>query len=960
MKKSMKILKGIMLTLLAAVCLAMAAAVFIHFGNNTNRETIQNTNERIRRERVEDAVEENETVNYLTENIMGQTAFMKPDGSDYWFYYPEIPEGTMPGDIVVLSASTRGFITWETDPNHADIEFTEESTDENRVYVSFIMPDEEVFIRAVYDDMLFNYDDIPAETEVFIFNSSVHEFGEYSVVTPNDLVLAPGMVGERYMPTTITFQGFPAGTIWSSDLVLEDILGMEFQQLNPNQVVVRTPISPTNADLQDTAAGNRRFTLIATHDNPDNPSVPLTTPFTFDVTIMARPVISVRPLPDGMVTEDYGVQDSTIIAASGVVGSDWIWTTNGTLPVGVTLKSGLPDNPGLIWLSGEPAANADGNYNFTVELRYNADNPNPNENLRNVVITSDLANRFQLKIIKKPFIDIPPRDFLDGMVGQAYTALYQTATTPVPLFTNLITASDVPTDTEMPGWLWSWNGFPPGMTFTGNSNSNATIGGIPSDATQVESTYLCSVTLSPPAGNPNLKGDQKEFSIKIWPRPVFDTANRLRDGMVGLEKPTDALGPEPDEEEYNAFVRAKGFPEDPEIKWAWADIIPAGIGLSRNHGIGTPLDAPENIRISGFPTRNGIFNIDLSITILAPTNPNINTAEIKDTFTVWIWPRTYLRTEIVPVGQTTGFVRRVDSNGVVEALPNPESPSRNLYRDRRAVMPGTVGQISTILSTSGFIRWEARAGDVRIDNNYGPGGLFGPDGDDGYVRIRIPGEAEGLRPDGIGATAAKDVLIHTIHARPPDVEAILDPGIGGTRLALATVNWSYSGGFEVAPPPAGQPTTIGHGPYPSETWIDLTGQLHGPDGRTGAGALGLTLNYATGSIRGIPLAGTDRDLPYTFNIGLILPGTMRIDKEYTMIIRPTPRVTLGDVNDDTFVDLVDLILLAKFLENPTVVTLKNPEAAIIFVDPLNPNRTVPDNRDLNALAAYFAQRVPLE
>jgi len=133
------------------------------------------------------------------------------------------------------------------------------------------------------------------------------------------------------------------------------------------------------------------------------------------------------------------------------------------------------------------------------------------------------------------------------------------------------------------------------------------------------------------------------------------------------------------------------------------------------------------------------------------------------------------------------------------------------------------------------------------------------------------------------------------------------------------------------------------------------------------GPIGLSLNPTFASFEGTindPPAGSGiPPFPHQFKfiLGVILPGTMRLDYEYNIMIRPNPGILLGDVDGDNYVTLIDLILLAKHLRWPTDdrYKLENPAAAIIAERDIYPDRTVPGTADLNALALYFAQRASL-
>jgi hypothetical protein len=96
---------------------------------------------------------------------------------------------------------------------------------------------------------------------------------------------------------------------------------------------------------------------------------------------------------------------------------------------------------------------------------------------------------------------------------------------------------------------------------------------------------------------------------------------------------------------------------------------------------------------------------------------------------------------------------------------------------------------------------------------------------------------------------------------------------------------------------------------------------------------------------------------FTFTLGINLPGSMRIWRDFSFTVEEVPGVLLGDVDGINGVTLVDLIYLDKHLRDPTTVPLPNPPAAII-APPLTPGRPA-SNADLNRLAEYFAIGTPL-
>jgi len=159
----MKILRIFMLTLLVSLCIAVAVGILVHLYNSDNGNARRGVNG--------DDSEMLESSNGtplnkgpVEDGWLLQGALARPEGSELWHYYPTIPEDAEPGTTIVLSASALGFVDWETDPEFADVEFFDYINEEDFVYVSFVLPDAQVMIRALYEDMyISNANLIPRE-----------------------------------------------------------------------------------------------------------------------------------------------------------------------------------------------------------------------------------------------------------------------------------------------------------------------------------------------------------------------------------------------------------------------------------------------------------------------------------------------------------------------------------------------------------------------------------------------------------------------------------------------------------------------------------------------------------------------------------------------------------------------------------------------------------------------------
>ena len=841
----MKILFRILLAFLLALGVATAVVILLHVNRGGGSEEAQIGSY----SSDSDAAKEPDSAefgnNEEDDRYLWQRAKEKPEGSEYWHYYPDIPADAAPGDKIVLSTLAHGFVDWQIDEEYADVELIDPSSDESQVYVSFVMPNEKVVIRALYED-------------IFISNYRSAEHGdEVFILAADNMGLPDGMVGVNYnAPISISTDDFNPGLVWVWDIVDPSLLPNGLTFIPSTRRIIGTP----------TVADEFNFAIRAT-DQSDSGNV-IVTPVT--IKIYDSIGILTADLPDGIVGSPYSV----IIDADTPPGdlSWWEWYVDGTLPTGLSLKysgtqaeiSGIRETAGPI--------------NFTVMF---VSNP--------AFLIGQATKAYTITIHNPPVLTSTPSPLLDGMVGEPYGPTgYEVG----------INASNLPSVTG--DWTWSIVNTSPLPSGLSIDSDTGLISGTPTAAAE-ELKFLVRYTADPA----HVSGyAQEEFTITILPRPYFVTAKgELPKGMLW---PPTGGDPEPPEDDYKAVITANGFPDG--TTWSWSVLNSAVVppqhnklptGLFLNSTLNT--EATISGKLPPTPSDTGSFVFTVKITIDSNPNPNINKAYIEQDFEIYVWERRYLNIEIQNEFTTwpSGLVRR-------------EEPEEDGWPRRRAVMPETFGMINTMLGFPGFVRWEVLSDNVTIGNRWGTVMFEGHEAPDAYVRIEMPDQ---------------DVRIRGVHSAAPTVTATLLPG---------TVGQPYSGSFSA--------TNVGAGSNPlyGVSWEVLSGDW--PPGLN-------PINPYSGVITGVPAPlSTDNDLKvFDFEIGLTLPGTMRIDSSHSITIHKKPPILYGDVNGDNLIDLSDLILLSIYLgperPRPTI----NMEAADI-----NRNGEI-DNEDLRLLALFFAR-----
>jgi len=907
-----------------------------------------------------------------------RNALVRPRGSEVWHYYPEIANDAQPGSLTTVTVSAHGFLGWETDPNFSDVEIIDEKNDGDFIHLSFIIPLDDFALRGLFDSVLFYNDKVdlglaplsaPLETppgeapdgetppgETPPGETPPGEFAGFSglsipiapmsgtiITTPPTMPI--GMVGVEYEAELQDYSGITWLPVVDQDLGEAGILGWSF---NPTT----RKISHSSPLVDDPV----NFTLVyytgATIPDPENPEgeIPVTAELPISITILPAMEIIPDALLDGMVGISYNMQLDVNDLPAGVGAGLWKWGIDIYTGTGLT-GSGLNLGTGTGLISGEPTTAT--TYTFKVTLS--------SEDPRYIAYAE---KEFSIKIwnrhniLERPELDPLP----DGMVGERYHWNTDISILPAPALTDATV--DATGDSY---WLWIVD-LPDGLIFTYDAVGvgkiqTATATTLPASSA---GDHIITITLAPRIPNPNVETISQAYPMKIWERPVFLTdINDLPDGMDSLRRYGDD---EPEDDEYKAMIQV-WFPENMPSEWNWNWSLSLGDSLPPGLEAGGELLALEGFNdrrlISGYPRSPASiplastlhkFSVEIEV---ASDNKNIDTAVVSQPYNLMIWARRYL---YVKIEQTTGYViqqgedARTDDKKVMwrENTTWESTPQAKLYEWRRAVMPGNDGIIRSLLGVSGFIRWEVRGPSdvadgtdllnpsiypninsrVQIDNpnDYDKPVNYWTEGIHGYVKITMPGR---VLVDGVPTFVAgqdNDVYIRGVHSRVPVVTPNWSPG---------TVGDPFGGVITIGG------TDVGESGTRALRWDVISGDdIHRP---TNSPAPGLTLNATGGVMTGIIGVPTQQnEAGYNFTVGIFLPGSMRVDRNFSIQVHPTPGVRLGDINGDGRIDLEDLVLLARYVAGERDFARFDEKAA-----DLNGNGSI-DGGDLRILAAFFA------
>ena len=950
---AMKILKTVMLALLVSLCATAAVITAVHlFGGSDSDGDVRVGRDRPARIASDDTIDADvPEEDVMEERRMLQRAVEKPDGSDYWHYYPMIPYDAVIGDTVVLSATVDNFVNWEIEGN---LEYTEEKDDE-LAYISFILPEDDFEIIALYNEVPFNNFRDPEYVFGNYRSSSLTEEG-----APDAFIRMPNArVGEIYnidlgvlLPTgTIEhLTSIVGGVNWQlrTSEPLDNPLpaGLFFERIDrpiPLLSTGRILGTPTTPQVTTT------YTILITYATSRPPWTDdegITHPgwsvgdtvdiILFGLAIWDRlepPDFYPTPadgIPDGMQNVPY---DQNFYATDLPLpeGTTWVWTIDGTLPPGMRLDNINMHNA---LLTGTPTVSQTLPFTFTIVL--STDNTD----------FADVRKTYTITIWPQP--TITPAVPLPAAGGPVLPNLYDGIANAGMGYEVVLNA---PGDTTSPTgtkWTWSYrNGYlPDGLDLFYATDTSVTITG--PDPLTVPGTF--SFTIRYTADPSVLIGwEERDFIITIQAPPSFETGfDELLPTMHSIPRytnePPDAPTGQP---VYTDTISVYKPVIDSRTEWEWEWYAQVGSWLPPGLGL-TTIDDTFGI-ISGNPTtdtsRDYLFDIELTAD---STNPNIDGAVVSDPFKIRIWERRYL---YIDFEDSRNFVRRLP--GVNEAgddnwddlnlAPAIASP----YQMKRAVMPGNNGEIRVQLGSSGFVRWELVENPVDnlgdpVSNANGfasiggpsagaaPGYNFVPANSHAFLRVTMPSFA----PDGTTSIDG-DVYIRGVDTRSPSwttrPRAPSPAGMVGDEDSSGFVTFGAA--------------DVGDGAG-QISWRLIPGTGTLPPGMyfTSVNNNVLTIMSEAGG----PLI----DGTFTFTLGITLRGGMEVlSVPISMLIEPIPGILLGDVNGDGQRNLADLVLLARFVRKEPGVYLPNMEAGnIVSNAPDEPNLS-----DLEILAIFFGR-----
>jgi hypothetical protein len=138
---------------------------------------------------------------------------------------------------------------------------------------------------------------------------------------------------------------------------------------------------------------------------------------------------------------------------------------------------------------------------------------------------------------------------------------------------------------------------------------------------------------------------------------------------------------------------------------------------------------------------------------------------------------------------------------------------------------------------------------------------------------------------------------------------------------------------------------VGSGPLISTRWEIIPGRGNLPPDLEIKGSPGAIVN-----IEGPALKADS----YNFSVGITLPGTMRLERDYNIVIVPWDG--LGDVDGNGVVDLRDLVLLVRFQRNASLnINIRNASLSTNGEADCEccPGDHRPGQADIELLTTYF-------
>jgi len=987
-----------MLVVLVTVCAITATVVVIHLNSNGSDADVAQPRDRVSR-RADSEEPSGPSISNLSRTRdeidyrFWQRVMTRQEGTGYWQFFPIIPWDVLPGETVVLSVSSTGFLGWEVDTDFAHVDLFDEIIDEENAYVSFIMPEDYISIAAIYTEV--PHINFEKQEEMLMSMRDMYEQGSAilplsdSIVTPLPIVptvLPNATVGQEYTVTITNPANTPTGMRIRWELTVPALpatnvlpTGLEWLTGGAESGIVIDGV-PEVA----TIGGPASFYFdLYDMDDPD-PTTNFRGRFRFRLNIYPPgqgTTITTYSVPDAMVGISY---HAPIELAFLRPGETWAVQSiqggvapNG-LPPGFVIVKDLLDTTGSKFaiFSSTPTGTPPTILPPTVA------SPEPTPDFVIVLEQTNTTQGAEYYIIESPPLNIrvwdppviTPSDPLARTVLLPGIADGPDVVTP-PIYTATLNATDGGSgvlsliDKFGNGVNWTWyeanNTKPPtGLKLTdqppSTSSTTTDISGNPTEAGVFNFTILYEADPTVLIG-----WLEYDYSIEIYEPPQFSTGVNLKDAMDWRPVPVDGFGAEPPDKPYDALISAGGFPQTadsaPAITWDWrtgvlppSAVSPDNFTFNRVGEVGSNTYLLKGLpqlpgALGATPSQN--YTFDVFVRAEVPTNANIHNIEIKRTFNLWIWERRYLYIEYM---NTSAFVRRkaepgepLDTNWNAEGW-DWNITEANLYRGRRAVMPNTEGEIRVPLSASGFTRWEVLpANDTRPNSNRNV--RIGDNWDNtssstnSFVTILMPV----LSDNGVDRRGG-DVYIRGIDApnplNAPDPQNPTGPWIPLWRAPFlpGTVNDPNSSGFIT------YLAALGNGDR-TVTWDIVEGEL--PPGMSYTGAQNTML------ITSWPDGPTEAG-PFPFKAGINLPGSMRVTSPtFTMIVNLIPDVDIGDVNGDGALNLADLVMLTQFV-NGDIFTMPNMAAGFIVTSPTptaqNPNPR-PMGADLNVLAKYFSR-----
>ncbi|MCL2279547.1 MAG: hypothetical protein FWC20_09105 [Oscillospiraceae bacterium] len=978
MKKGMKLLRNMIIGLLVVICAVAAVVVVITVFGDGNEATMER--------RPVERVRATGVVHEAEDSLNLQTSLQRRLGESYWRYYPSIPDEAMPGDIVNISVPALGFVAWEAESLYSEVKIMDEISTADFIRASFVVPEEAFAVRALYTDtfdsgegvFIFNYEAIeegqaeirPDATETVYLRYGMFEndyrdfitFGGIGNLEQFDfrvedfyafigdaagvgahihgLSARPGPVLDGSGRGVIV-EGFPSGqvhdyplppdapprvvTIFTFDVVMSWAIEEEVEPERPNMISNPNfdpdlPVGPGNPEqIQD-------GTIPAVRELVVNDRATRRVQFT----ILPQPIIRPRIMQDGMVGVQYGGTE----AHGTRIGVDVLDLLNPNFPdPPVDLDSDDPfERAGLIWRWGiihdtdyywpNPPKITDGNPQADILIRPNPLTPNiipptspgiipftlellafaphPEQNPTILRHIGTVRQSFEITILPRP-------EFVTGSTGLAHTMDATLRFTP-----ELMEENGVP--------MLDSSGHP--------------------------------IVIQYNEPHTRLLVDDNDV-------PILNAGGDFVWLGHSLATPENQQG-----HTYQQTIRAKGFHQN--IDWNWSyDTLPAGLQFDRSPGSFNPVFmgaegtggfGEDIFGINGTPRTFGTKTFTVTYDSMNDDNLNVR-VEIPRTFTLIIWPRTYLHINMGAFQR--GFVRQMGENGIADNFNENIDSEARMYMHRHAVMPGNLGMIS--FDVGSFVRWEHEFSATQHSNLPPIGGpssarptTAAANWQQQTGHFRTPTHNHMVMRMPVTTTTQNNVATYDPDNHFTEVFIRGFTGIEEPYITLEQGHGEVGRTFDRSLQIRAQDIGVVGGTPPDNRpifWEIISHpEIEYPDHGCG---INLSIDPDAGRTSTLTEVPTRAGI-YTFTIGVNLRGTMRIDRTFSVIVNPRPDVMLGDVNNDRVVNLADFMLLARAVRYNDMSYIVNFDNANVVRD-FTPNGDHNINRaDVDRLAEFFA------